>query len=132
MELVTGITRLSNLSTSKTTPVKLLPVRPSLPRCPCCKAFMGINPVDEWSRCNSCGTSFFDLDSRRAVASALAADTRRAETIALSSAQGGACQSGPGGDALEYLQPSGKIIIKKTNKQKLTQHNQLDFFGELS
>ena len=108
-------------------PLRLLPLKPSLSRCPTCKAFIGINPVGVWSFCRNCGMSFHDLDRRHAFA--LVSGTRRAETTALSLARGVACQNGQtvssSGNALSILQPIGKY---KKVKKKLYEHPSL--FGD--
>ncbi|MBT1071618.1 hypothetical protein [Pelotalea chapellei] len=44
--------------------VKLLPVRPSNPKCPTCKKYIAVNPFGEWSRCAACGMAFRDIDLR--------------------------------------------------------------------
>lgn len=95
-------------------PVKLLPFRPSCPRCPTCKAFIGVNPVGEWSRCNSCGTSFHDLDFRYALASALSTKFIPPEIVHPENSN-------------SFLLPNGKIR-KSTIKAK-TSAGQLDLFG---
>ena len=100
--------------------VKFLPVRPSLPRCPSCKAYIGINPVGEWSRCSVCGTSFHDLDHRYKFAASvhyqneqfiknlLAAPLTQTSTTSI-------------------LAPNGKLLRRKV--KVISDSGQLSFFG---
>src|SRR6185369_5501409 len=43
---------------------QLLPIRPSNPKCPNCKAYIAVNSMSPWSKCGCCAMSFHDIDGR--------------------------------------------------------------------
>lgn len=106
-------------------------------KCPSCKAFLSlasfIEQLSDWTMCRSCGSrvhvpSTFDIHGWSCSGFALAAGSRRAETLTASSseARGVASQSGPKGNAQSNLLPNGKI---RKVKSKPDASGQLDLFG---